>query len=154
MLSSQATGQHNELASVLEQIKELDLKIGELSGQVDDLKKNRATLEKWAIAAFQSSGLDGVRAAGRNWRLEESLHLSVSKDRRDAVLDAARAAGIEDMVTTVATTTLKAWLALPPLVERAKEAGREAGTPFAAGTPFEGIVGEFVEQKLRHVSVG
>ena len=149
MLSSQATGQHNELASVLEQIKELDLKIGELSGQVDDLKKNRATLEKWAIAAFQSSGLDGVRAAGRNWRLEESLHLSVSKDRRDAVLDAARAAGIEDMVTTVATTTLKAWL-----VERAKEAGREAGTPFAAGTPFEGIVGEFVEQKLRHVSVG
>ena len=149
MLSSQATGQHNELASVLEQIKELDLKIGELSGQVDDLKKNRATLEKWAIAAFQSSGLDGVRAAGRSWRLEESLHLSVSKDRRDAVLDAARAAGIEDMVTTVATTTLKAWL-----VERAKEAGREAGTPFAAGTPFEGIVGEFVEQKLRHVSVG
>jgi hypothetical protein len=65
------------------------------------------------------------------------------------VLEAARAIGIEDAITTVATPTLKAWL-----VERAKEAGREAGRSFAAGTPFEGVVGEFVEMKLRHVTVG
>lgn len=81
--------------------------------------------------------------------MEETLHLSVSKDRRDAVLEAARAAGIEDAITTVATTTLKAWL-----LERAREAGREAGTPFAAGTPFDGLVGEYSEMKLRHVTVG
>lgn len=80
--------------------------------------------------------------------MEETLHLSVPKDRRDAVLEAARAAGIEDAITTVATTTLKSWL-----VERAKEAGREAGSPFAAGTPFDGLVGEYTQMKLRHVTV-
>jgi hypothetical protein len=73
----------------------------------------------------------------------------VPKERRDAVLEAARAAGIEDAITTVATPTLKSWL-----VERAKEAGREAGRPFSVGTPFEGLVGEFVELKLRHLTVG
>ena len=81
--------------------------------------------------------------------MEEALRLSVPKDRRDAVLEAARAVGIEDAITTVATPTLKAWL-----VERAKEAGREAGRPFSDGTPFSGLVGEFVEMKLRHVTVG
>lgn len=81
--------------------------------------------------------------------MEEALRLSVPKDRRDAVLEAARAVGIEDAITTVATPTLKAWL-----VERAKETGREAGSPFTTGTPFAGIVGEFVETKLRHVTVG
>jgi hypothetical protein len=32
--------------------------------------------------------------------------------------------------------------------------GTSTGAPFAAGTPFDGIIGEFVEMKLRHVTVG
>lgn len=149
MPSSEDTDQHNSLSSVLEEIAQLDKSIGTLSAQVDDMKRRRAHLELLAVEEMETQRLDGVRVAGRSWRVEESLHLSVPRDRRDAVLEAARAVGIEDAITTVATTTLKSWL-----MERAKEAGKEAGTPFASGTPFAGLVGEYSEMKLRHVTVG
>lgn len=149
MQSSQATEAHTGLSELLEEISSIDKSIGTLSAHLDDLKRRRTQLESLAVEDMTTQRLDGVRVAGRSWRVEESLHLSVPKDRRDAVLEAARAAGIEDAITTVATTTLKAWL-----VERAREAGREAGSPFAAGTPFEGLVGEYTEMKLRHVTVG
>lgn len=149
MHSLLATEAQSGLSGLLEEISSLDKQIGTLSAQVDDMKKRRANLESLAVEEMTTQRLDGVRVAGRSWRVEESLHLSVPRDRRDAVLEAARAAGIEDAITTVATTTLKSWL-----VERAKEAGREAGSPFAAGTPFEGLVGEYTEMKLRHVTVG
>lgn len=149
MPSSQATETHTGLSALLEEITNLDRQIGTVSAQLDDLKKRRASLEQVAVEDMKTQRLDGVRVAGRSWRVEESLHLSVPKDRRDAVLEAARAVGIEDAITTVATTTLKAWL-----VERAKEAGRDAGASFASGTPFDGLVGEYTELKLRHVSVG
>jgi len=150
MPSFQATEEHSgSLVTLLEKITELDKQIGTASALLDDLKQQRVNLEALAVEDLKLQRLDGVKAAGRSWRVEESLHLSVSKERRDAVLEAARAAGIEDAITTVATTTLKSWL-----VERAKEAGREAGQPFAAGTPFDGIVGEYTEMKLRHTTVG
>lgn len=150
MQSSQATETHNSklLSETLEEIAALDREIGTQSALLDEMKKKRASLEAMAVEDMQTQKLGGVRVAGRSWRVEESLHLSVPRERRDAVLEAARAVGIEDAITTVATTTLKAWL-----VERAKEAGREAGQPFASGTPFDGIVGEFTEMKLRHVTV-
>lgn len=149
MPSLQDTETHNNLSSVLEEVTQLDKSIAVLSAQVDELKKRRSNLEAWAVEEMATQRLDGVRVAGRSWRVEETLHLSVPRDRRDAVLEAARAAGIEDAITAVATTTLKSWL-----LERAKDAGREAGTPFAAGTPFDGLVGEYSEMKLRHVTVG
>jgi hypothetical protein len=148
MQSSQATGEQT-LSDVLEEISALDVQIGTASAQLDELKKRRANLESIAVEDMTTQRLDGVRVAGRSWRVEEALHISVSRDRRDAVLEAARAAGIEDVITTVSTPTLKAWL-----VERAKEAGRDAGSPFASGTPFEGLVGEYSELKLRHLTVG
>lgn len=149
MQSLQATETHTGLSGLLEEITGLDRQIGTLSAQLDDLKQRRTSLEAIAVEDMMTQRLDGVRVAGRSWRVEESLHLSVPKDRRDAVLEAARAAGIEDAITTVATTTLKAWL-----VERAKETGRDAGSSFADGTPFAGLVGEYTEMKLRHVTVG
>lgn len=148
MQSSQATGAQT-LSDVLEEISALDVQIGTASAQLDELKKRRASLESIAVEDMTTQRLDGVRVAGRSWRVEEALHISVSRDRRDAVLEAARAAGIEDVITTVSTPTLKAWL-----VERAKETGRDAGSPFASGTPFEGLVGEYSELKLRHLTVG
>lgn len=148
MQSSQATGEQS-LSDVLEEISALDARIGTASAQLDELKKRRAGLELIAVEDMTTQRLDGVRVAGRSWRVEEALHISVSRDRRDAVLEAARAAGIEDAITTVSTPTLKAWL-----VERAKEAGRDAGSPLASGTPFEGLVGEYSELKLRHLTVG
>jgi hypothetical protein len=150
MQSSEATPNHNAaaLSETLEEIAKLDRAIGTVSAQLEEMKKRRAHLEAMAVEDMQSQRLGGVRVAGRSWRVEESLHLSVPRDRRDAVLEAARVAGIEDAITTVATTTLKAWLQ-----ERAREAGKEAGRPFSEGTPFEGVVGEFVEMKLRHTSL-
>ena len=148
MQSSQATGEQT-LSGVLEEISALDAQIGTASAQLDELKRRRASLESIAVEDMTTQRLDGVRVAGRSWRVEESLHISVPKDRRDAVLEAARAAGIEDAITAVSTPTLKAWL-----VERAKDAGREAGSPFASGTPFDGLVGEYTELKLRHLTVG
>ena len=149
MQSSVDTEQHTGLSALLERIAELDKTIGTVSAQVDELQRQRDELESLAVEEIKTQRLDGVRVAGRSWRVEEALRLSVPKDRRDAVLEAARAVGIEDAITTVATPTLKAWL-----VERAREAGREAGRPFSDGTPFSGLVGEFVEMKLRHVTVG
>jgi hypothetical protein len=149
MQSSEATVAQNGLSGLLEEITQLDRQIGTVSAQLDEMKKRRASLEQIAVEDMTVQRLDGVRVAGRSWRVEESLHLSVPRDRRDAVLEAARAVGIEDAITTVATTTLKSWL-----VERAKEAGKEAGSSFAAGTPFDGLVGEYTEMKLRHVTVG
>lgn len=149
MQSLETTQEHTSLASVLEEIKELDLKIGELDGKLDELKAHRESLAQYACAAMESSGLKGVKVAGRSWRIEEALRLSVTKEQRDAVLAAARSVGIEDAITTVATVTLKSWL-----IERAKAAGKESGRSFTDGTPFAGLVGEFVEKKLRHLTVG
>lgn len=151
MQSLQATAEHKQdkLSQTLEEIAALDKEIGAVSAKLEEMQKHRSKLEAIAIEDFQAQRLGGVRVAGRSWRVEEALRLSVPRDRRDAVLEAARAVGIEDAITTVATTTLKSWL-----VEKAKEAGREAGQPFSSGTPFEGIVGEFVEMKLRHHTTG
>jgi len=64
-------------------------------------------------------------------------------------MEAARRAGLLDAVTSVNTARLKALL-----TERAKEAGMDASQPYSAGTEFDGLVGEYVAPKLRHVTVG
>jgi hypothetical protein len=64
-------------------------------------------------------------------------------------MEAAKKAGCLAQLTSVNTARLKA-----VLKEQAKEAGRDASQPWSAGTPFEGLVGEFVQPKLRHVTVG
>lgn len=150
MRSLQATESHNRdgLTRTLEDIVAIDAEINAAEESLKELKRRRRSLAAIAVEDISTQRLERVSVAGRSWRLKENLHLSVPKDRRDAVLEAARAVGIEDAITTVATTTLKAWLE-----ERAKEAGREAGLPFTAGTPFEGLVSEFVETELRFTTL-
>jgi hypothetical protein len=101
-------------------------------------------MERLALEALGASGLDGCKVAGRTWWMEESLRLNVNSDQREKVLAAAKLEGIDEEITTVATATLKAWLA-----ERAKKRGRGRGDSFVAGTAFEGLVSEFVESQLR-----
>ena len=57
-------------------------------------------------------------------------------------MDAAKSVGIEEEITTVSVPTLKAWI-----VEQAKESGKDAGSSFIKGTPFDGLVGEYIEIK-------
>jgi len=108
------------------------------------VKESLERMERLALEALGASGLDGCKVAGRTWWMEESLRLNVNADQREKVLAAAKLEGIDEEITTVATATLKAWLA-----ERAKKNGRGRGGSFVAGTAFEGLVSEFVESQLR-----
>jgi hypothetical protein len=148
-MSSFADTAETTLQPVLAEIADLDRQIKELDGQVDALKKRRTHLEKIAIEEMQGQRLDGVRVAGRSWRVEWEHSCSVTEGTKDAVMEAARKAGCLNQLTSVNTARLKA-----VLKEQAKEAGTDASQPWSAGTPFEGLVGEYVAPRLRHVSVG
>lgn len=136
------------LQSALAEIAEIDREVAGLNDQIDKLKERRGKLEEIALEEMTTQRLDGVKAAGRNWRIEWTHSFSAPEARKEAVMEAARQAGLLDAVTQVNTARLKALL-----TERAKEAGRDARQPYSEGTEFEGLVGEFVRPTLRHLTV-
>jgi hypothetical protein len=136
------------LVPALEQIANIDKAIDEMERSIKDLKKQRIAAEKVAVDEMLASRLDGVRAASRSWRVEWTHSMSVPADRRDEVLDAARAEGWAGELVQVNTSRLKALLS-----EKAKDAGTDARASFVDGTRFEGLVGEYVQPVLRHVTV-
>ena len=136
------------LQSALAEIAGLDKAMAELNDRIDELKKRRDHLERIAIEEMTTQRLDGVKAAGRNWRIEWTHSFSAPEARKEQVMEAARSAGLLEAVTQINTARLKALL-----TERAKEAGRDASQPYSDGTEFEGLVGEFVAPKLRHLTV-
>lgn len=152
MNSSEATEQHLAvgLHDLLTKIAELDKSIASANAQVDDLKGKREHLEKLAIEEMQTSRLDGVKVAGRSWRIEHDHYCSVAEARRAAVIEAAKAAGIgTEGLITVNTARLKA-----VLKEIAKEAGKAGSERYSEGTAFDGLVSEHVAPRLRHTTVG
>ena len=136
------------LQSALAEIAEIDKEVAGLNDQIDKLKERRNHLEGIAIEEMTTGRLDGVKAAGRSWRIEWTHSFSAPEARKEAVMEAARQAGLLEAVTQVNTARLKALL-----TERAKEAGRDARQPYSEGTEFDGLVGEYVAPKLRHVTV-
>ena len=137
------------LHRALTEIREIDLKVSELSAQVDKLKERREHLEKLAVEEMTTQRLDGVKVAGRSWRIEHDHFLSVNEDNRKAVLEIAKAEGWDAAVTTINTLRLKSLLR-----EKAKAAGRDARRAFSEDTAFAGLVGEYVEPRLRHLTTG
>jgi predicted AAA+ superfamily ATPase len=135
------------LERALFEIGEIDARVKELGDEIDKLKERRAHYEGIAIEEMTNGRLDGVKAAGRSWRIEWSHSFSAPEARKEAVMDAARSAGLLDAVTQVNTARLKALL-----TERAKEAGMDPRQPYSAGTEFDGLVGEYVRPVLRHVT--
>ena len=135
------------LAERLARITSLDAEIKEVDRKLAELKALRLAIAKLAADDMLNERLDGVRASGRSWRVEWDHHLSVGAERQDAVMEAARQIGRDDALVTVSTTKLKSLLR-----EMATEAGKDARRPFAEGTVFEGLVGEYVEPVLRHQS--
>jgi predicted AAA+ superfamily ATPase len=135
------------LQRALAEIGEIDAQVKELNDKIDTLKERRNHLEGIAIEEMTNGRLDGVKAAGRSWRIEWSHSFSAPEARKEAVMEAARSAGLLDAVTQVNTARLKALLA-----ERAKEAGTDPRQPYSVGTEFDGLVGEFVRPVLRHVT--
>jgi hypothetical protein len=137
------------LQPVLAEITDVDKQIKELDGQIETLKKRRTHLERLAVEEMQTQRLDGVRVAGRSWRVEWEHSCSVTEATKEAVMEAARKAGCLEALTSVNTARLKSFLK-----EQSREAGTDASQPWSAGTPFEGLVGEYVAPRLRHVTVG
>lgn len=142
MQSSTSTG----LTHALEHITRLDEEIRELEAQIKERKAQRSHYETLAIEEMQTQRLDGVRVAGRSWRIEIEHSVTVGSGVKGEIVDAARRAGIDDMVT-IPTTSLKAYLK-----ERAREAGRGPDQPWADGTEFAGLVGEYIRPVLRHLT--
>lgn len=150
MQSSQDTQPNNSpLSSALERITEIDREIDAAEMKVKELKKRRESLAAVAVEEMTAGRLEGVRVAGRSWRVEWDHSVSATAERQDAVLAAARAAGMENQLVGVNTARLKSLLK-----ELSKAAGKDASAPWAEGTPFEGLVSEFVRPVLRHLTVG
>jgi hypothetical protein len=122
--------------------------VAALNDKIDGLKSRRARLEELAVEEMTTARFDGIKAAGRAWRVEWTHSFSAPEARKEDVMEAARKAGLLDAVTSVNTARLKALL-----TERAKEAGTDARDLYSAGTEFEGLVGEFVRPVLRHQTV-
>jgi hypothetical protein len=135
------------LQRALAEISELDAKIKVLNDQIDELKERRGHYEGVAVEEMLTQRLDGVKAAGRSWRIEYAHRFSAPEARKEAVMEAARSAGLLDKVTQINTARLKA-----ELTERAKEAGTDSRRLYSDGTEFEGLVGEYVQPVLRHVT--
>lgn len=133
------------LASLLQRIAELKNKKDEAQHILNCLKSDLKDAEETASELLLASGMQKVTSGGRTWWTSEQLFVSIPKEKREDVLEAAEKEGLREELTTVNTSTLKAWL-----VERAKENGlslREA----AEGTAFDGLVSEFVARKLHSV---
>ena len=149
MSFAQATEQDSALSTALEKISLLDREIDGAELVVKELKKKRDVLANIAVEEMTAGRLDGVRVAGRSWRVEWDHSVSATADNKDAVLAAARAAGMEAQLIGVNTSQLKS-----VLKEMHKAAGKDAREPWADGTAFAGLVSEFVRPVLRHVTVG
>jgi len=143
------TATDSPLSSSLEQITEIDRQIGVAEMEIKELKKRRDALSEVAVEELLAGKLDGVRVAGRSWRIEWEHSVSATGEKQDAILAAARDAGLEEQLVSVNTARLKALLK-----EMSKESGRDARQPWADGTPFAGIVSEYVRPVLRHLTTG
>jgi len=148
MSFAQATAQDSALSTALEQISQIDREIDVAELAVKELKKKREALAEIAVEEMTAGRLDGVRVAGRSWRVEWEHSISATADNRDAVLAAARKAGMEAQLVGVNTSQLKS-----VLKEMHKAAGKDARQPWAEGTPFAGVVSEYVHPVLRHLTV-
>ena len=135
------------LQSALAEIAEIDREVAVLNNKLDELKSRRSELEELAIREMNDQRLDGVKVAGRSWRVDYDHYMSVPDARKEVVMRAAEAAGVKDALISVNTARLKALL-------KEMAAGKDARGLFSDGTPFEGLVGEHVAPRLRHVTTG
>lgn len=138
-------GQSMQLSTVLEKVSELIAEKDRLEAEVSRVKKALRDMEQLAVEQLSMSGLDGVRAAGKSWYVREFIGLSVPKENRERVVAAARDAGLDEFIA-VNTSSLKTWL------KEQRGDGAE-GSDLAAGTPFDGLLSEYREVRLSHITL-
>lgn len=117
-----------------------------IAAQLKVIERELEELESKAAEELGMSGLDGCRVAGKTWWIDEALRLSLTREHREELIEAAEAEGLEDAVT-LNNATVKAWL-----TERAKSTGCPLEDA-VKGTRFEGLVGQYVEVRLRSRTV-
>jgi hypothetical protein len=130
------------LSAMLARLVEKQSARDAVAAQLKSMDKELEEMESQAAEQLGASGLDGCRVAGKTWWIDEALRLSLTKDNREALIEAAKAEGLEDAVT-VNNATVKAWL-----TERAKRSDCPLEDA-VKGTRFDGLVGQFVEVRLR-----
>lgn len=135
------------LSKLLERVAELQAEKDRIAAEAKRVNKALDEAEQMAVEVLAASGLDGVRAGGKSWFTREFFSVSVPTENREAVVEAAKSAGLDDLIA-VNTTTLKSWL----IENRSDAEPTEAG--LAAGTPFDGLVREFREVRLSSRTLG
>lgn len=137
----------DSLSALLARIVEKQAARDTAAAAVKKMEKEIDELEALASEQLAASGLDGCRVAGKTWWVDEALRLSLTGANREELLKAAKAEKLEDAMT-LNPATVKAWL-----VERAKEKDCPLDQA-VVGTQFEGLVGQFVETRLRSRVIG
>jgi hypothetical protein len=144
---SSVESQPVQLAAILERVASLQAEKDRIANEAKKINKALDEAEQLAVEQLAASGLDGVRAAGKSWFVREFFSVSVPTENREAVVEAAESAGLDDLIA-VNTTTLKSWL-----IEQRGGDGT-ADSALADGTPFAGLVREFREMRLSHRTLG
>jgi hypothetical protein len=133
------------ISSILEKVADAKRRKEQAAAELKTVNEELDSLESLAIEQIQASGLDGCKAAGYSWSVSSTLRVSVPKENRDAVMAAATAEGLGDEIITVQTATLKSWLT--ERLAKAKSEGRYLEKA-SDGTPFAGLLSEYVELRL------
>jgi hypothetical protein len=144
---SSVESQPVQLAAILERVASLQAEKDRIANEAKKINKALDEAEQLAVEQLAASGLDGVRAAGKSWYVREFFSVSVPTENREAVVEAAESAGLDDLIA-VNTTTLKSWL-----IEQRGGDGT-ADSALADGTPFAGLVREVREMRLSHRTLG
>lgn len=137
------TADSQRLSKLLERVAELQAEKDRIANEAKKVNKALDEAEQMAVEVLAASGLDGVRAAGKSWFMQEWFSVSVPNENRDAVLEIASRECPE--YVGVNTAQLKAWL---------KENRVEGSETLAGGTPFDGLVREYREVRLSHRTLG
>jgi hypothetical protein len=135
------------LSGLLERIVEKQKARDAASAALKTMDREIEELENQAAEQLGASGLDGCRVAGKTWWIDQALRLSMVGANREKLIEAAKAEKLDDAVT-LNPATVKAWLN-----ERAKESGCPLDEA-VIGTKFEGLVGQYVETRLRSRVLG
>jgi len=132
---------------LLEKVAQMDGEIKQASDALASLKATREQYAARAVEEMQLAQVDGVKVAGRSWRVAYDHFASVPKDKQEELLEAAKSIGLLDAVRGVNTAGLKSLL-------KEMAAGRDGRELHSKGTVFEGLVSEYVQPTLRHVTTG
>ena len=129
------------IQGVVEKQREFDA----ASAALKKIRIELEDLERRAATILASTGMERIRCGGRTWWTAQELHVSVTAENRDKVLAAAKQVDLD--AVSVNTSRIKGWL--NDEMERRRDAGDTLPEKAQHGTPFDGLVSEYSEVKLR-----